>query len=148
MTTLELTLHDEAQIQQLIADRDNAVGAKDVDGIMAHYAADVVFFDVKPPYQIKGANQLRRAWDMCLPYLPDSFEIETRDLRIIASGNLAVAHGLFHFTGMSDDHPATQTWMRSTVSFTKCRGQWQIVHEHGSVPFDPETSQAVFTLEP
>lgn len=41
-----------------------------------------------------------------------------------------------------------QTWMRDIVVYKRNQGKWQIVHEHYSVPFNPETSRAVFTLEP
>jgi len=41
-----------------------------------------------------------------------------------------------------------QTWLRTTACYQRKQGCWQIVHEHCSVPFDPETSRAAFTLEP
>jgi ketosteroid isomerase-like protein len=139
---------DQPQIRQLISDRDKAVCAKDVDAIMAYSAPDVIYFDVKPPFQTVGAKALRRIWEMCLPYFPDSFGIETRDLSITVSGDLAVAHWLFRFTGMAEGHPAMQTWLRNTAAYKRHQRKWLIVHEHCSVPFDPETSRAVFTLEP
>ncbi|BBA35129.1 uncharacterized protein sS8_3186 [Methylocaldum marinum] len=64
------------------------------------------------------------------------------------SGDLAFAHWLFRFTGEDKDHPAMQTWMRLTTCCQRQQGQWRILHEHCSLPFDPTTSQAVFTLEP
>jgi ketosteroid isomerase-like protein len=148
MTTATTTTKDEAQIRQLIADETSAICAKDVDRIMVHYAQDVIIFDVKPPFQIKGADAFRRIWEECLPCFPDSFAIESRDLTVTVSGDLAIAHWLFHFTGMAKDHPAAQMWMRNTVGYQRNQGKWQIVHGHCSVPFDPETSKAVFTIEP
>ncbi len=148
MTTTTTKIQDEAQIRELIADEVSAICAKDIDKIMAHYAQDVMIFDVKPPFQIKGADAFRRIWEECLPYFPEAFEIESRDLSITVSGDLAIAHWIFHFTGMEKDHPAAQMWMRNTVSYQRNQGKWQIVHGHCSVPFDPKTSKAVFTLEP
>jgi uncharacterized protein (TIGR02246 family) len=147
MTTETTKTPDEAQIRQLIADQQSAICAKDVDRIMAHYAADVIYFDCKPPFQTKGAADFRRIWEQCLPYFPASFGIENRDLRVFVSGDLALAHWLFRFTGMQEDHPAMQTWMRISAGYQRQRGRWRIVHEHCSVPFNPETSKAVFTLE-
>ena len=109
MTTKTTNTHDEAQIRQLIADQASAICAKDIDQIMAHYATDVMFFDCKPPFQTRGAEAFRRMWEECLPYFPDSFEIERRDLSIIVNGDLALAHWLFRFTGEEKDHPAMQT---------------------------------------
>jgi uncharacterized protein (TIGR02246 family) len=147
MTTETTKTNDEAQIRQIIADTESAICAKDIDRIMAHYAADAILFDVKPPFQCQGADTIRSIWEECLPCFPDSFEIETRDLRVIVSGDLAIAHWLGRFTGVEKEHPAMQTWMRFTTAFQRQQERWQIVHDHVSVPFNPETSQAVFTLE-
>ena len=148
MTTETTKAHDEAQIRQLIADQARAICAKDLDRLMAHYATDAIIFDVKPPFQTLGADAFRRVWEACLPYFPASFGTETRDLRVVVSGDLAFAHWLWRFTGMEKDHPAMQTWIRNTGGYRRNQGRWQIVHEHCSVPFDPYTSKAVFTLEP
>lgn len=99
-------MNDEAQIRQVIADWTSALCAKDLDRLMSHYATDVTVFDVKPPFQTKGAAALRRVWEACLSYFPSSFQTETRALRIIVSGDVALAHWLWRFTGMEKDHPA------------------------------------------
>ena len=148
MTTETTKTQDEAQIRQIIADTASAICAKDLDRIMAHYAQDVIIFDAIPPFQTKGADEFRRAWEAWLPWFPDSFGMEMQDLSLTVSGDLAIAHWVFHFTGMPTDHPAAQRWMRITYGCQRKQGRWQIVHEHCSVPFDPETSQAVFTIAP
>lgn len=137
----------EAQIRQLIRDQQRAICTKNVDKIMSRYVNDAILFDVKPPFQTKGKAAVHQLWEDCLPYFPDFFEIETRGLTIAVDENLATAHWLFHFKGEAD-HPAMQMWMRATAVCQKHQDGWQIVHEHISVPFDPETSQAVFTLNP
>ena len=140
------TTHD-AQIRQLIAAQQRAICAKDVDQIMSHYATDIILFDVKPPFQTKGKDAVRQVWKDCLLYFPASSEMETRDLTITVNDDLAASHWLFRFKG-EQDHPAMQMWMRATAVCQKNQDNWQILHEHISVPFNPETSQAVFTLNP
>ncbi|MBW4421583.1 MAG: nuclear transport factor 2 family protein [Myxacorys californica WJT36-NPBG1] len=147
MTTANTITSNEAQIRQLIAAQQRAICTKNVEQIMSRYATEVIIFDVKPPFQIQGKAAVRQMWEDCLPYFPDAFEIDTRDLTIAVNDTLAVAHWLFRLTGM-EDHPAIQTWMRVTAVCQKNQGEWQILHEHLSVPFDPETSQAAFTLNP
>ena len=39
-------------------------------------------------------------------------------------------------------------WNRATLCFRKIDGKWRIMHEHDSVPFDPETGLASTNLEP
>lgn len=147
MATETAHTYNEAQIRQLIADQQRAICTKDVDQIMSRYAAEVIIFDVKPPFPTQGKEAVRRVWEDCLPYFPNSFEIETRDLTITVNDNLATAHWLFRFTG-EQDHPAMQLWMHVTAVCQKNQSNWQILHEHISVPCNPETSQAVFTLNP
>jgi len=130
---------EAAKIRQLIADQHAAVTAKDVDGILSHYATDAVVFNVKPPFQIRGAKDWREVWASSLSHFPAGFGIETEGLSVLTSGDLAVAHYFLRFTGMPG-----QTWIRVSTVYQKLRGKWLISHEHSSVPFDPETSKAVF----
>ncbi len=139
--------HDEVQIQQLIINQSNAICTKDVSRIMANYADDVVLFDVKPPFQIKGKEALHQMWENCLPYMPTASGTEKRDLRMMVSGDLAIAHWIFRFTGIEHNHAAAAMWFRVTTSCQRRNDKWQIVHEHLSFPFDPETSQAIVSLE-
>ena len=35
-----------------------------------------------------------------------------------------------------------------TQGYRRIGGQWRIVHDHFSAPFNPETAQALFELQP
>ena len=131
MITATTKTNDETQIRQLIADQASAICAKDLDRIMAHYATDVINFDVKPPFQTIGADAWRHTWEACLPYFPDSSGTETRDLSIKVSGDLALAHWLWHLTGIAKDHPAAQMWFRTTAGYqrTTSRGRMAALHQ-------------------
>ena len=146
MTAEDTGAHDKTQIRQIITDWTTAQCAKDIEGVMSHYAAEVNVFGLTPPLLTRGAAAWRSVWESRLPHFPAGFQIEMRDLRITVSGIVAVAHWFFRCAGMGTGHPAMQTWMRISVGYQKRQGRWQIVHEHYSVPFDPATSQAVFTL--
>jgi len=89
MTTDTTISIDESQIRQLFAAQAKAICAKNLGAIMAPYAKDVIKFDVKPPFQSKGADAWRQTWAACLPYFPDSSGVETRDLRILVGGERA-----------------------------------------------------------
>ncbi|MDO9269148.1 MAG: nuclear transport factor 2 family protein [Methylobacter sp.] len=149
MITETAKMLDKTQIRQLISDQMTAICTKNTDRIMSHYAPEAIIFDVKPLFQkIKNTNELRRAWDACLPCLPVSFGTEMRDLGIFVSGDLALAHWFWRFTGMEQDHPTIQTWIRSTVGYQRHQDRWQIVHEHCSTSLDPESSKTLLTIEP
>lgn len=138
----------KAEIKKIIDDFMAALSRKDVKGMMVHYAADVIVFDAKPPFQAKGAVAWRHIWEACIGYFPETFKISIRDLVIHAGEDIASAHYLFRLTGPEKDHDAMQTWIRITTVFKKQQSRWRIVHEHGSLPFNPHTTQAVFTLDP
>ncbi len=60
------------------------------------------------------------------------------ELVVTVSGELAVAHYFLRFTGL----PGEPSWIRVTVVYKRVSRKWLIVHEHSSVPFDPETLRA------
>jgi ketosteroid isomerase-like protein len=143
MTAQNVDLHGEAEVLRIIADQQKAVCAKDVDRIMSHYAAEFCVFNVKPPIQIREAAEWRRVWETSLAHFPASFGMETRDVSITMSSELAVAHYLARFTGL----PGEPFWFRVTAVYRRMEGKWKIVHEHSSAPFDPETLRVVFRLD-
>ncbi|MEP7324225.1 MAG: nuclear transport factor 2 family protein [Saprospiraceae bacterium] len=139
-------IEEKEQIRKMIVDLYDALSAKDVRKMMAYYADDVVVYDVKPPFQTKGAVIWRHTWEACMPYFPDQFSVAIKDLYIHVSSDIAIAHWMFRLVGPEKEHDAMQTWMRATTGYKKIKGKWKIVHEHGSLPFDPHTTKAIFSL--
>jgi uncharacterized protein (TIGR02246 family) len=138
----------EREIRGLIADWAQALAARDLDALLANYADDVLLFDVKPPFRLRGVAAYRAMWAACLPYFPARFAIEHRDLEITATPDAAFAHGLVQIRPIGAESPAGQTWLRATICYARVGGAWRVVHEHVSVPFDPTTGQAVFISDP
>ncbi len=83
-----------------------------------------------------------------LPYFPPKIKSEHRDVVIHVSGELALVHAVHHFIADPPDHPSGQTWMRVTTGFRKLSGQWKVVHEHVSIPFNPMDNKAWFITDP
>lgn len=132
----------EKELRQLIAGWSRAVENRDAAALVADYTPDVVSYDAIPPYKNVGPDTIRQAWEHCLPYFPDSFKSEHRDLTFQIDGDLAVVHGLHHFVPEQADHPCGHTWMRITICYRRIDGNWKVFHEHISVPFNPMTNQA------
>jgi uncharacterized protein (TIGR02246 family) len=133
----------ETEIHQCIDAWLQALRGKQLARMLADYDERIVVFDVKPPFQIRGQAAIRQHWEESLPCFPDEFDYERRDVRILHSGDLAVAHWIFHIVGWPAGHPAAQMWMRATVVLERREGRWCSVHEHVSVPFDPENGRPV-----
>ena len=73
---------------------------------------------------------------------------DIRDLRITAGYDTAFASYLYRVTGTMTNGSTVDMWVRSTVCLRKSGGDWLIVHEHTSVPFDAESGRAALDLTP
>lgn len=144
MSTPQEPSSAEDEIRDLIDEWRRALCAKDLKGMLAQYAPEVLFYDVTPPYKHEGVEAYERAWKACFPYLPERMGSELQDLKIIVRGDLAFAHLMHRLTHLDTGAPATCNWVRATVCYERREGQWVVVHEHVSVPFDPMTSKAAF----
>lgn len=138
---------DELDIRRLIIKWAKALEAKDAEGLTADYAPDAVLYDAIPPYKTVGAGNIRKVWEHCFPYLPE-FKSVHRDLSIHVEGNMAFVHGLHNFEPTPADHPCGKSWLRITVCYRRIEGQWRVVHEHVSLPFNPIDNHAWSITDP
>ncbi len=83
---MEINNNDEAEVRQIVANWTKALRAKDVEGLMANYTPDVLFFDLAPPLQYKGADACRKNWEEWLPTFQGPLGCEQHEL-VIAAGS-------------------------------------------------------------
>ena len=147
MATVSSKATAEAQIRALIDDWAKAMRAKDVDGVLSHYAADSVTFDLAPPListgaDAKGVQAWFSAWQGPLDYV-------ICDLHITAGDDVAFGRSLNHLSGTKRDGEKAGVWFRQSLCFRKIRGDWRIAHQHESVPFYMDGSyRAAVDLKP
>ena len=148
MTTRTVEGTAEAEIRARIDDWAKATRAKDVDAIMASYAPDTLSFDCHSHLQFKGAAALRKHLEACMPCMQGPMSFEIHDLNVAAHGDVAFCHYLARYgaTGPSGEEHAG--WLRVTVCLRKVWGAWLIVHDHCSVPFDPQSGKAMLDQAP
>ena len=72
---------EDAQIRARIDTLAQALRAKDIDALMAHYAPDVVTFDL-PPLQTQGADAYRNNFEAWFASVQGPIDYEIHDLRI------------------------------------------------------------------
>ena len=121
---------DEVQLRELVDHWAKAAREKDMAGVLAHHADDVVMFDVPLPLQCQGIDEYRKTWELFFDSNrggPGSFDVT--ELRITASSAVAYGHALLK---------VFDSTARLTIGFRKERGQWVIAHEHHSYPL-PES---------
>lgn len=147
MDTPSSLARTETELRRQLEDWAHAVRAKDIDRIFAHYAPDIVAFDAIAQLQFKGAEAYRKHWETCMTMCPGPMVFELHELQVSAADELAFVHGLNRCGGTGPDGKEMTGWMRMTACFRKQHGKWQIVHEHFSAPFDPQSDKALW-LEP
>jgi NAD(P)H-dependent FMN reductase/ketosteroid isomerase-like protein len=139
---------DEAAIRRQIAGIVEDIGAKDLDGLMRHYAADVVSFDVEPPLQHVGIDAKLKNWANAFTFFRE-VDYEVRDLTLTVGDDVAFGHCFGRLSGTLGDGSATSgMWVRATFCFRKIDGDWLIAHDQASVPFDIRSGRGVVDLEP
>jgi uncharacterized protein (TIGR02246 family) len=148
MTTVLTKADQEAEIRTRLDDWARASRAKDIDGIMASYAPDLLSFDCHSQLQLEGAEALRRHLEICFSCMQGPMLFEIHDLHVTAQDDVAFCHYLARCGGTGTDGTEHVGWMRATACLRKANGKWLIVHDHFSAPFDPESGRAMLELEP
>ncbi|WP_410610091.1 NAD(P)H-dependent oxidoreductase [Amycolatopsis sp. lyj-109] len=138
----------EAAIRGRLDEVIEALRAKDLDALRGVYAPDVVSFDVEPPLQHAGVDAKLKNWAKVFTIF-EKVDYELRDLTVTVGAGLAVGHGFGRVSGtLPTGQAVTGMWVRATFVFRKTGGDWVIVHDQASVPFDMASGRGVTDLEP
>jgi ketosteroid isomerase-like protein len=138
----------EKELRQLVLERVEAVRAKDPNPLDASQAEDVVTFEVIPPLVSHGKDIGREATRRWFDSYDGPIGYEVRDLGIVAEGDVGFCWFVYHVTGTTVAGTEVSMWVRATLGCRRIGGRWVIVHDHESVPFDPETGEALIGLAP
>jgi uncharacterized protein (TIGR02246 family) len=125
---------DQDQIRALIEQWAAAVHRGDLDGVLAHHSADIVMFDVPPPYEgVRGIAAYRETWPPFFGWQTGAvFEIVSLD--ITAGDDVAFAYGLLRCDTPDGLARNPDNRLRLTLGLRKQDGQWVVTHEHHSFP--------------
>jgi ketosteroid isomerase-like protein len=144
------TTTDDRRILDVLEARAAAIRSKDVDRTLATYAPDTINFDLPPPLQYVGPDALDpKGLGGWFDTWIGPIGLDQRDLRVSASGDLALALGLVRLSGQRTGGEMTDIWVRQTFGLRRTNGAWRIIHEHTSVPFYMDGSyRAAVDLKP
>jgi len=147
-TLADQSILDTTAIRAVFESARQANFDKDPARLVALYAPDADIYDLSPPLAHHGLGFERKAawfatWE-------GPIEIESRDLDLTVSGDLATAHGYYHMSGTPRAAGRRISfWMRATIVLRRNDTGWTIVHEHTSVPFYMDGSlRPAFDLNP
>ncbi|HEU5220399.1 MAG TPA: nuclear transport factor 2 family protein [Gemmatimonadales bacterium] len=146
MTTATMSI-EEVQIRALTDEWADALRGKDIDGVMSHYAPDVVVFGITPPLQYDGARAHRKHWETMFASYDGPLGYQIRELAVTAGADVAHGSSVNRISGLRNG-VAEETWIRVSLGYRKIDGEWKVTHEHASVPFNPANGMAVLELQP
>jgi uncharacterized protein (TIGR02246 family) len=127
------TMTDEQQIRDLIERWALAVHDGDMTAVLADHDADIVMFDVPPPFQgVRGLEAYRDSWPVFfrLQATGAGFDIEALD--VIAGTDVAFAYGLLRCGTPAEFERDPEQRLRLTIGLRKIDGRWVVTHEHHS----------------
>ncbi|MFF0306891.1 SgcJ/EcaC family oxidoreductase [Streptosporangium sp. NPDC004379] len=132
----------EQEVRRLHRRWYEATTARDLDGMMAAVADDVVSYEHEEPLRYLGAEAVREVCrrNLGAPGVAVSWDIP--DLKVVAREDLAVAWGLNHVRIEQTDGRFLSSWSRGTRVFERRDGAWVMIHQHLSVPYDPGAGEA------
>ncbi|MFI6271994.1 YybH family protein [Micromonospora zamorensis] len=138
----------EREVRSLHERWYEATEAKDLDGIMEPVAAAVVSYEHELPLEYVGRDEVREVCANGLDVSTGTVTWAVPDLAVIARDDLAVSWGLNRMTAQQPDGATIVSWSRGTRVFQRAGRGWEMIHQHVSFPFDPDTGQARTDLTP
>ena len=148
MPTMATPAEAEAEIRAIMAARVAAVQAKDAAALVAYHAAEVVSYDLLEPLQYRGREAVRTRGQQWFDGYDGPMAYEISNLEVVAAFDVAFCYGLHHVRGTTRDGRRIDMFWRATQGLRRIDGEWRIVHEHGSLPFDMASSKVSFDLKP
>ena len=137
----------ESEVLNVFESWLRAARASDLEAIVSHYSPDIVAYDAVARLEFRGVDAYRKHWEMCMSMCENPM-FEAKAPEIGASGDLAFLHTLLRCGAVDDKGVENASWMRLTVAYRKFGATWRVVHEHFSLPFDMQTNQVLFSLQP
>jgi ketosteroid isomerase-like protein len=126
-------MSNEKQIEKLIYEWANAVKHRNIDDILAHISADIVMFDVPPPFEITGIDDYKKTWTNSFFNGTKEGVFEILDLNIEADENIAFCIAKMKCS-VDNKGQFEDLHFRLTIGLKKINSKWTIVHEHHSIP--------------
>ena len=111
------------------------MNTRDIKGVLADHAEDMVMFDVPPPVELRGIEAYRDSWPTFFRWLEEgngTFEISQLD--VTAGETVAFATALLRCGTKAALAKDNTPRLRLTVGLRKVESTWKIAHEHHSYP--------------
>jgi uncharacterized protein (TIGR02246 family) len=125
----------DAEVRALLTAWVHAVQRGELAGVRAHHPADVVMFDVPPPFQgVRGIEAYERTWPGFFEWLASGAVFELESLQVTAGDDVAFAWALLRCGRPEELAERPDLRLRITFGLRRDDDGWSIAHEHHSFP--------------
>jgi len=134
--------HAASPVRALLDRYALAVHDKDAEAFASLYATDVQVFDAWGRWVYQGRDawfEMARSWFGSVPR-DERIEAIAGDVAVLLEGGFAMARGFMVYRAVSLDGAELRSMTnRFTWVLRKSGENWQVIHEHTSVPLDFHT---------
>ena len=125
---------DEAQIRALIERWSKAVRDENRAAIRADHDAEILMFDVPPPFLSRGLDAYMATWETFFASAEKPVSFAFHDVEVTCGADVAFATATGRCVNIDTNGKREPLEFRLTMGLRKIDGKWRIVHEHHSLP--------------
>ena len=125
---------DETEILALIERWAHAVRNEDRATIREAHDADMLMFDVPPPFLSRGLDGYMATWETFFSTAEKPVAFHFHDIEITAGEDVAFATAVGNCVYFDPKGHRQPLQFRLTMGLRKIDGRWRVMHEHHSVP--------------
>jgi uncharacterized protein (TIGR02246 family) len=125
---------DQTEILALIEAWAAAVRTEDRAAIREHHDADMLMFDVPPPFLSRGLDAYMATWETFFSTAERPVAFDFHDIEIAAGAEVAFATAIGSCVYFDPKGKRQPLQFRLTMGLRKVDGRWRVMHEHHSVP--------------
>jgi uncharacterized protein (TIGR02246 family) len=126
---------DEQQILALIERWSKAVRDEDRAAIRKDHDANILMFDVPPPFNSRGIDEYMATWETFFASVEKPVTFHFTDVEITAGSHVAFVTAIGHCVTKDKTGQREPLDFRLTMGLRKGEdGRWIITHEHHSLP--------------
>jgi len=125
---------DQLAISDLIERWSKGVRDQDRAAIRQDHDADILMFDVPPPFQSRVIDEYMATWDTFFSFAEKPVRFDFTNIEITAGVEVAFATAVGHCVTIGRDGRREPLDFRLTMGLRKIDGRWHVMHEHHSLP--------------
>ena len=128
-------LHDDVQQIRALIDRwAEAVRREDFAAIRDDHDANILMFDVPPPFQSRGIDAYMATWQLFFANVEKPVTFNFDDIEVTAGAEVAFATAKGRCVNIDRAGKREPLEFRLTIGLKKINAKWRVMHEHHSLP--------------